>query len=91
MTKMRRIPISVTGSAMFELEALVTDTSGPEADCDVLPPDPVAGAVLGSASFPELGTNGVTVAGTVVLGARAFSCPTPAVSAIPPADCRVEV
>jgi hypothetical protein len=76
---------------MFELEALVTDTSGPEADCDVLPPEPVAGAVLGSAVFPELGTSGVTTAGAVVPGAATFCGPAPAAWAVAPADGAVEV
>ena len=76
---------------MFELEALVTDTSGPEAVCDVLPPDPVPGVVLGSASFPELGTSGVTMAGMVVPGARAVCGPAEAAGAVPPEDCRVDV
>ena len=67
-----RIPTSVAGSAMLELEALLADASGPEADSDPLPPDPSPAGVLGDAAFPEFGTRGVTRVGTVVLGATEF-------------------
>ena len=86
-----RIPTSVAGSTMLELDASVADASGPEADCE--PPAPVAipGGVLGNAESPELGTSGVTLVGTVVLGAKAFR--VPAVVACPesPADFEVDV
>jgi hypothetical protein len=47
--------------------------------------------VLGNAAFPELGTSGVTLVGTVVLGATAFGVPAVAAWAAAPADFDVEV
>ena len=91
MPMMMRIPTSVAGSAMLELEAALADPSGPEADFELLPPDPFPGAVLGNAAFPELGTSGVTLMGTVVLGATAFCVPAMAAWAASPADFEVEV
>ena len=76
---------------MLELEASLADASGPEADCELLPPDPFPGAVLGNAAFPELGTRGVTLLGRVVLGATAFCVPAMAAWAVSPADFEVEV
>jgi len=90
MPMMMMIPTSVAGSAMLELEASLPDASRPEADCELLPPDPFPGAVLGNAAFPELGTSGVTLAGTVVLGATAFFVPAMAARAVSPADFEVE-
>ena len=81
MTKMRVTPKSVAGSATLELEAVLADASGPEAYCELLPPDPSPGAVLGDAAFPELGTSGVTLVGAVVLGARSFCVPATAAGA----------
>jgi hypothetical protein len=86
-----KIPTSVAGSAMLELEASVAVASGEEAACELVPPDPFPGAVLGNAAFPELGTSGVTLAGTVVPGATAFCVPAMAAGALSPADCDVEV
>jgi hypothetical protein len=91
MPMMMRIPTSVAGSAMLELEASLADASGPEADCELLPPDPFPGAVLGNAAFAEFGTRGVTLVGTVVLGATAFCVPAMAGWAVAPADFEVEV
>lgn len=89
---MMRIPTSVAGIAMFELEALLAEASGTEADCELLLPDPFPGAVLGNAAaFPELGTSGVTLVGTVVLGETAFCVPAMAGWAEAPADFEVEV
>ena len=73
MTKMRETPRSVAGRATLVLEALAADPSGPEADCERLPPVP--GEVLGDAGLPALGTSGVALAGAVVLGARSFIIP----------------
>jgi len=88
---MRRIP-SVAGSAMLELEASVAAASGPEADGELLPTPPFPGVVPGSAAAaaPELGTSGVTLVGTVVLGVTAFWPPAPAAWAVSPVDCEVE-
>lgn len=69
---------------MFELEASLTDASGREADCEV-PPAPLPGGMLGNAAFPELGTNGVTLVGAVVLGATASGVPAMAARAVAPA------
>jgi hypothetical protein len=91
MQMMMRIPTSVAGSAMLELEALLANASGPEADCELVLPDPFPGAVLGTAAFSELGTSGVTLVGTVVLGATAFCVPAMAAWAVSPADFEVEV
>ena len=91
MPMMMKIPTSVAGSAMLELEALLADASGPETDCELLPPDSFPGAVLGNAAFPELGTSGVTLVGTVVLGVTAFCVPAMAAWAVSPADLEVEV
>jgi hypothetical protein len=88
---MMKIPTSVAGSAMLELEASVAVASGEEAGCELLAPDPDPGAVLGNAAFPELGTSGVTLAGTVVLGATAFSVPAVVAGAVSTADCDVEL
>lgn len=75
MPMMITVPTSATGSTMLELEALLADASGPEADGGLPPPDPFAGAVLGNAGVAEFGTSGVTLVGTVVLGARALCVP----------------
>jgi len=91
MPMMTRIPTSVAGSAMLELEASLADASGPEADCELLPPDPFPGTVSGKAAFPELGTSGVTLVGTVVLGATAFCAPAMAAWPVFPADFDVDV
>ena len=88
---MMRIPTSVAGSAMLELEASLADASGAEADCELLPPDPFPGAVPGNAAFPERGTSVVTLVGTVVLGATAFCVPAMAAWAVSPPDCEAEV
>jgi hypothetical protein len=95
---MRRIPTSVAGSAMLELEASLA-ASGPKADCELLPSDPLPGAVLGNsafpvignAAFPVLGTSGVTLVGTVVLGATALCVLAMAEWAVSPVDFEVEV
>jgi hypothetical protein len=76
---------------MLELEASLADASGVDADAELLPPDPFPDAVLGNAAFPELGTSGVTLVGTVVLGATAFCVPAVAAWAAAPADAEVEV
>jgi hypothetical protein len=86
---MMRIARNVAGSARLELEAFLADPSGPAADCE-LPPDPLPGVVLGNAAFPELGTNGVTLVGTVVLGAVAFCVPAMAAWAVSPAGFEVD-
>lgn len=85
------IPTSVAGSTMLELEASLADPSGPEADCESVVPDPFPGVVIGNASLPEFGTSGVTLLGTVVLGATAFCAPAMAVCAVSPADFDVDV
>jgi hypothetical protein len=86
MPTTKRIPTSVAGSAMLELEALLADGSGAEADCEPLPPDPFPGAVPGMAAFPELGTSGVTLVGAVVLGPATFWVPAMAAWVVSPAD-----
>jgi len=91
MPMVMRIPTSVTGSAILELEASLADASGPEADCELLPPDPFPRAVLGNAAFPERGTSGVTLVGTVVLGATAACVPALAAWTASPTDFEVEV
>ena len=91
MQTMRKIPTSVAGSAMLELEALLADARGAEADCELPPPDPFPGAVPGNAAFPELGTSGVTLVGPVVTGAAAFWVPAMAAGTVAPKDCEVEV
>jgi hypothetical protein len=83
---MMKIPTSVAGRAMLELEASLADTSGAEAGCELLAADPFPGAVLGNAAFPELGTSGVTLVGAVVLGATAFCAPSMAACAVSPPD-----
>jgi hypothetical protein len=88
MPMMMRIPTSAAGSAMLELEASLADASGPEADCELLLPDPFPGAVLGNVALPELGTSGETLVGTVVLGATAFCVPAMAAWAV--SDFEVE-
>jgi len=88
---MTRIPTRVAGSAMLELEASLADASGPAADCELLPTDPFPGAVLGDAAFLELGTSGVTLVVTVVLGATALCVPAMAALAVSPADFGGEV
>jgi hypothetical protein len=88
---MMRIPTSVAGSTMLEREASLAVASGPAADCEVLPPDPFPSATFGDAAFPELGTSGVTLVGTVVLGATALCVPEMAAWAISPAGPDVEV
>ncbi len=88
---MMRTPTSVAGSATLELEASLADASGLEADCELLPPDAFPGVVVGDAEFRELGTSGVTLVGTVVLGATAFCVPETAALAASPADFEVEV
>jgi len=91
MPMMMRIPAIVAGTATLELEASLADARGPEADCGVLAPDPFPGAVLGEAAFPEFGTRGVTLAGTVVLGAAVFCVPGMAAWALSPAGFEIEV
>jgi hypothetical protein len=91
MPMMMRIPTSVAGSAMLELETGLADPSGPEADFELPPPDSLPGAVLGNVAIPELGTSGVTLMGTVVRGATAFCVPAMAAWAASPADFEVEV
>jgi len=86
-----KIPTSVAGSAMLELEASLADTSGPEADCELLAPDPFAGVVVGDAVLRELGTSGVTLVGTLVLGATAFCVLVTAALVVSPADFEVEL
>ena len=81
----KKIPTSVAGSAMLELEASLADASGAEADCEPLPPDPFPGAVPGKAALPELGTSGVTLVGAVVLGAATFWVPAMAAWVVSPA------
>lgn len=81
---------------MLELEALIADASGPEADCELLPPDPFPGAVLGNGALPAFGISGVTIAGMVVLGVTAFcvtafSDPAVAAEAASPGDFEVAV
>ena len=49
---MRTIPTSVAGSTMLELEASLADASGPEADCEPVPPNVFPGGVLGNAALP---------------------------------------
>jgi len=88
---MMKIPTSVAGSAMLELEASLADTSGPEADCELLAPDPFAGVVVGDAVLRELGTSGVTLVGTLVLGATAFCVLVTAALVVSPADFEVEL
>jgi hypothetical protein len=75
ITPMMRIPTSVTGNAILEPEVSRADTSGSEADWGLLPPGPSPGAVLGNAALPELGTSGVTLVGTLVLGVTMFCVP----------------
>jgi len=72
---MTRTPTSTAGSATLELEASLADASGPEADWELLPPDPLSGAAAGGEACPKFGASGVTLVGTVVLGAAAFSVP----------------
>jgi len=91
MPMMARIPTSVTGSAILELEASLADASGPDAMGEPLPPDPSPGVVLGNPAFPELGTRGVTLVGTVVLGVTALCVPAVPAWAASPADCGLEV
>jgi hypothetical protein len=86
-----RIPATATGSATFELEALLADASGPEADCGLLPTGPFPGSGFGNAAFPELGTSGVTLVGTVVLGATAFGVAAMAARVGSRADLDAEV
>lgn len=86
MPMMRRIPTSVAGSAILELEALLADASGLEADCELPPPNPFPGAVLGNAALPERGTSGVTLVGTVGLGATVLCVPATAAWSVSPAD-----
>ena len=88
---MMRMPTSVAGSATLELEALLADASGPEADCEVLPADPFPGVVSGRAALPEPGTSGVTLVGTVVLGAAALCVPVIAAGISSPTDLEVDV
>ncbi len=76
---------------MLECEASIADPSGTEAACEPLPTGPSSGAVLGNAAIPGLGTSGVTLVGTVVLGATAFSIPAMEARAVPPADFEVDV
>ena len=100
MPKMTRIPPIVAGSAMLELEAVLVDSRGPEADCGLLPPDLLPGAMLGNAALPELGTSGVTLVGMVVGGATTcwvpamglwvVCVPALAVRAVSPAAFEVE-
>jgi hypothetical protein len=77
---------------MLEVEASIADPSGTESDGELTLtlPDPGVGAMLGSASAPEFGTSGVTLGGTVSLGAAAC-VPVTAVWALPPADFVVGV
>ena len=67
--------MSDAGSATLELEASLADASGPEADCELPSPNPFPAAELGNVVFPELGTSGVTLVGTVVPGAATFCVP----------------
>jgi hypothetical protein len=87
---MIRIPTSVAGSTMLELEASLTDASGREADCE-LPPDPLPGGMLGKGVFPDVGTSGVTLVGTVVLGPTASGAPAMTARAVSAADFDVGV
>ena len=75
MPMMMTVATSATGSTMLELEALLADASGPEADGGMPPPDPFAGAAPGDAGLAEFGTSGVTLVGTVVLGTRTLGVP----------------
>jgi hypothetical protein len=88
-----RIPTSVAGSAMLELDASLAEARGADADCGLLPSDACPDAVFGNAAaFPELGTSGVTPVGTVVPGANAFCVPAMGAAwAVSPPDCEVGV
>jgi hypothetical protein len=88
---MTRIPTSVAGSTMLELEVSLTDTSGREADSGLLTPDPLPGAMLGNEGVPELGTSGVTSVGGVGLGVTASCVPEVAAWAVSPVDLEGEV
>ena len=85
-----RIPTSVAGSAMLELEASLADASGPEADCELLPPDPLVGAVLGDPAPAEFGASVVTLAGMVTLGATTLGDAVTGDWAVSPADFEVD-
>ena len=86
MAMTKKMATSVTGSAMLELEASIADPSGTESEGVLVLPDPSVGAIFGSASFPELGTSGVTLGGTVTLGAAACGVAATAGWAAPPSD-----
>jgi hypothetical protein len=86
----KKMATSVIGSARLELEALIAEPSGTESGGELTLPDPGVGAMLGSASLPKLGTSGVTLAGTVTLGAARCGVPPAADFAAPPADFVVE-
>ena len=88
-----RTPATVAGSATLELEAFFAEASGPEADCELPAADPFpgVGVVLGNVAFPELGTRGVTLGATVVLGATMFGVPALAAGAVAPAGFEIDV
>jgi hypothetical protein len=85
-----RIPTSVAGSAMLELEASLADASGPEADCGLLPPDPLVGAVPGDPPPDEFGASVVTLAGMVTLGATTLGDAATGAWVVSPADFGVD-
>jgi len=74
---------------MLEVEASLTDASGRDADCEPTP-DPLPSGMLGTGVFAALGTSGVTLVGTVVLGATASGVSAPAPSVVSSADFGVE-
>jgi hypothetical protein len=88
-----RTPATVAGNATLELEAFFAEASGPEADCEPTDPFPGAGAgvVPGNTAFPELGTSGVTLGATAMLGATVLGVSALAAGAVAPADFEIDV
>jgi len=86
----KKMATSVIGSARLELEASIADPRGTESGGELTLPDPGVGAMLGSASLPRLGTSGVTLAGTLTLGAATRGVPAAAGCVTALADFVVE-